>query len=498
MKKWFSIWCFSGLVAAAGLSACKDFLDVKPNDSFTGADYWRNATDAQMGVNAAYSLLRDQYTRCIQYNFADFRPGNFDFWNKNNFRAIAQNDLRSSFVSGTDGSNAPREGWDQWYKSIAAANLAIARISAMNDEQINPVEKSQLIGEARFIRSYDYYCLIQTYGNVPFQFSPYEIDLKPKMDQVRILDSCIADLRRAADALPVAYNDPTFRAVRATKGAALTLMAHMYMWQAGFDKSRADELNRRAADACKEVMDLNIYKLLPYEEELIHDIFKGRSEEGIWEISMDVNYGNVTGNFISQWVLHQPIIGSATNVYGGLGSEITIKREYLDILFPPGESDKRFDLWLEDPYNSVNPQSQMFKKYSSVSDPVARRFDANMIIFRYAGLLLLRAEALANLGDNDGARELLNEIRRRAQALEILGLEGQALKDAIFLERTRELWGEGHRWNDLVRTGRVTDISQCENALTQDEFDRGAWTWPIPVVAMRKNPRITQTAYWAN
>ncbi len=140
----------------------------------------------------------------------------------------------------------------------------------------------------------------------------------------------------------------------------------------------------------------------------------------------------------------------------------------------------------------------MYKKYASVSDPAARRFDANMIIFRYAGLILLRAEALANLGDDDGARELLNEIRRRAQALEVLGVEGPALKDAIFLERVRELWGEGHRWNDLVRTGRVTDISQCENALSQDEFDRGAWTWPIPVVAMRKNPKITQTAYWAN
>lgn len=482
------------MVAGMG---CKDFLEVKPNDRFTGADYWRNAGDARMGVNAAYSVMRDQYTKCIQYNFGDFRPGNFDFWNKTNFRAIAQNELRSSLVSGTDGSNAPRENWDTWYKSIAAANLAVNRISAMNGEQISDLERAQLIAEARFIRSYNYYCLVQTYGNVPFQFSAYDIDMKPRTDQTFILDSCLVDLQKAADALPVAYNDPTYRAVRATRGAALTLMAHIYMWQAGFNKQRADDLNRKAAEKCKQVMDLNIYKLLPYETELIHNIFKGRSEEGIWEISMDVNYGNITGNFISQWVLHQPILVTNTGLYGGLGSEITIKREYLDILYPPGESDNRFDLWFEDPYNSVNPQSQMYLKYSSISDPVARRFDANMIIFRYAGLLLLRAEALANLGDNDGARDLLNEIRRRAQASEVLGLEGQLLKDAIFLERVRELWGEGHRWYDLVRTGRVTDISQCENVLSQDEFDRGAWTWPIPLTAMRKNPMITQTAYWA-
>ncbi|WP_164714260.1 RagB/SusD family nutrient uptake outer membrane protein [Chitinophaga rhizosphaerae] len=497
MKKWLKIGCVAGLIAGAGLSACKNFLDVKPNDSFTGADYWRNATDAQMGVNAAYSLLRDQFTRCIQYNYGDFRPGNYDFWNKNNFRAIAQNDLRSPLIGSTDGAQVPREGWDVWYKSIAAANLAVARISAMNSTQISESEKAQLVGEARFVRAYDYYCLVQSYGSVPFQFSPYDIEMKPKTDQVKILDSCILDLRLAADALPVSYNDPTFRAVRATKGAALTLMAHMYMWQAGFDKGRATELNRNAAAVCKEVMDLNIYKLLPYEEELFHTIFKGRSEEGIWEISMDVNYGNVTGNFISQWVLHQPVIASSSTLYGGLGSEITVKREYMDILYPPGESDKRFDLWFEDPYNTVNPQSQMFLKFSSVSDPVARRYDANMIIFRYSGLLLLRAEALANIGQDGDARELLNEIRRRAQASEVIGLEGPALKDAIFLERTRELWGEGHRWYDLVRTGRVTDFSQCENALTQDQYERGAWTWPIPISAMRRNPKITQTAFWA-
>lgn len=497
MKRWFKIWCIAGIVAGAGLSACKGFLDVKPNDRFTGADYWRNADDAQMGVNAAYSQMRDQYTKCIQYNFADFRPGNYDFWNKTNFRAISQNLLRSSLVSGTDGSNVPRESWETWYRSIASANLAVVRINGMTSDQIGDVQKEQLVAEARFIRSFIYYCLVQNYGNVPFQFSPYEIDMKPKMNQVQILDSCIIDLRKAAQALPVAYNDPTYRAVRATKGAALTLIAHMYMWQAGFDKARAEELNRNAANACKEVMDLGVYKLLPYTEETMHDIFKGRSEEGIWEISMDVNYGNVTGNFLAQWVLHQPILGTATNLYGGLGSEITIKREYMDIMYPPGESDNRFTLWFDDPYNTVNPQSQMFLKFSSVSDPVARRFDANMIIFRYAGLLLLRAEALANIGDDDGARTLLNEIRLRAQASDYLGAGGQPLKDAIFLERVKELWGEGHRWYDLVRTGRVTDISQCENVLTQDEFDRGAWTWPTPISAMRKNPKITQTAYWA-
>ncbi|MRG44325.1 RagB/SusD family nutrient uptake outer membrane protein [Chitinophaga sp. SYP-B3965] len=497
MKQWFNILLTCIVLAGTGLSGCSKFLEVEPSDRFTGADFWKNESDAEMGVTAAYSLLRTRMGNAAIYVAADFRPGNWNFWAKKNFIALATNQLQSADLSAADGLAALRDGWGDFYKSIAMANLCLAKIPEMSNDVITSDKKASFMGEARFIRSFNYYLLVTFYGDVPLQFDPYDTRLKARSNMLHVLDTCITDLQLAVKDLPEGYADPTFRAVRATKGAALALIAHMYAWKAGFDKPRAKEWWQKCADACQAVTNLNQYHLMPYAPEIFKDMFKGRSEEGIWELSMDANYGNSYGGFMAQWVLHQPILATSTTLFGGLASEITIKREFIDKLYPPGKSDARFTLWFDDPYSTLNPQSSMFLKYSAIADPATRSFDFNILYFRYAGVMLLQAEALAEIGGKDtDAISLLNEVKRRASAEEYTGTGGKDLKDAIFLERTRELMGEGQRWTDLVRTGRVMDINECENYLTQDQFDRRAWTWPIPVGAIRTNPLLVQTAYW--
>lgn len=497
MKQWFNIILACIVLAGTGLSGCKKFLEVEPSDRFTGADFWKNAQDAEMGVTASYSLLRTRMGNAAIYASGDFRAGNWNFWAKKNFIALSTNQLQNADLSLSDNLHALREGWGDFYKSIAMANLCLAKIPEITDKNMTSEQKAMYMGEARFIRCFNYYLLINFYGDVPLQMDPYDTRLKPRSNMLHILDTCILDLQLAVKDLPEAYSDPTFRAVRATKGAALALIAHMYAWKAGFDKPKAKEWWRKCADACQAVTDLHQYRLLPYAPEIFKEMFKGRSEEGIWELSMDANYGNSYGGFMAQWVLHQPILATNTALFGGLGSEITIKREFIDKLYPPGKSDARFVLWFDDPYSTVNPQSSMFLKYSAIADPANRSFDFNMLFFRYAGVMLLQAEALAEIGEKEGdAIILLNEIKRRAQSEEYTGSGGKDLKDAIFLERTRELMGEGQRWGDLVRTGRVMDVNECENYLTQDQFDRRAWTWPIPAGAIKTNPLIVQTPYW--
>lgn len=497
MKQWVNILLACIVVAGTCLSGCKKFLEVEPSDRFTGADFWKSDKDAEMGVTAAYSLLRTRMGNAAIYVSSDFRPGNWNFWAKRNFIALSTNQMQSADISLQDGLGALRDSWRDFYQAIAMANLCLAKIPEMSDKIITSEQKARYTGEARFIRCFTYYLLVTYYGDVPLQFDPYDTRLKPRSNMLNILDTCILDLQQAAKDLPEAYSDPTFRAVRATKGAAHALMAHMYAWKAGFDKARANEWWKKCADECQVVTDLRQYRLMPYAPEIFKDMFKGRSEEGIWELSMDANYGNSYGGFMAQWVLHQPILATSTTLFGGLASEITIKKEFIDKLYPPGKSDARFTLWFEDPYSTLNPQSSMFLKYSAIADPATRSFDFNILYFRYAGVMLLQAEALAELGGKDGeAIGLLNEIRRRAQAEEYTGTGGEDLKDAIFLERTKELMGEGQRWIDLVRTGRVMDMSECDNYLTQDQFNRRAWTWPIPVNAIRTNPLLVQTAYW--
>lgn len=117
------------------------------------------------------------------------------------------------------------------------------------------------------------------------------------------------------------------------------------------------------------------------------------------------------------------------------------------------------------------------------------------MVFRYADVVLLRAEALANLGRDNDALPVLNLIRQRAGAPDIAS-NGDALKSDIYYERVRELMGEGHYFYDLVRTRKAIDGNFTFSPITADGFARGAWTWPIDVTATANNPFMTLNQYW--
>lgn len=476
------------LLLAAG--SCKKFLEVKPLDTLSGNDFWKTRGDAQKAINGTYALLLDKYTRSILYNVGDFRAGNWNWFDKTNLRMLGTNRMLNT--GNGDGAEDPRD-WLGFYKTIAYANLCIDRIPGIDDPVFSSREKKALVAEARFIRAFVYFIMVRLYGDVPLQMDPYDITLRPREKMLTVLDVCLKDLDACKDDLPLSYDDPTYRAVRATKGAALALMANMNMWSAGFDKANQQQYWTQTAALTKELMDLNQYKLLPYTKETFQTIFKGRSEEGIFELSLDANYGGKFHSLICQWTLHEPYIRSGL---GGFKSEITPIIKHMDRMYPRGESDKRFDLWFDDPYSTQNGQSAMFLKFSAITDPSTRDYDANFIFFRYAGIILLRAEALADLGQDPEAIKMLNLVRDRAGAKLYTGSGGNALKDAVFFERERELIGEGHLWYDLIRTGRITDKNITEDALTQDQFDKGAWTWPIADAAVSNNPLITKNQYW--
>src|SRR5699024_6955197 len=478
-------------------TSCKKFLYVKPIDQLTGNNFWEDRDDAEAAIHGAYRLLLNKITFSTLYNDGDFRAGGWNWFNKRNFQMLSENKMLSPDLNYQDNTADPAYSWVDFYRTIAVANLCVDRIPEIEDPSLSTSTKKSLVAEAKFIRAFTYFYMVRLYGDVPLQFDAYNQEKKERTNMITVLDTCIQDLKKSEHNLPINYQDPTNRAVRATRGAALTLMANMYMWKAGFDEENQKNCWEQTVKLSQQVMDLGVYELLPYSSfEDIQTIFKGRSKEGIFELSLSANYGVSSHTLISQWTMHEPYIH--VGLYGGFGSEITPKEEMLDKLFPPGVPDKRFEYWFDDPYSTENPQSAMFLKFASVEDAQSRDFDANYIFFRYAGLLLLRAEAMAKLNKPNEAIALLNEIRKRAGTPDYSGGGGQDLKDAIFMERRKELIGEGWLWYDLVRTKRVLDPNETTNNLSEDDFERGAWTWPIPSSAINDNPHLKQTLYWLN
>ena len=127
-----------------------------------------------------------------------------------------------------------------------------------------------------------------------------------------------------------------------------------------------------------------------------------------------------------------------------------------------------------------------------VTDPTFRFYSSATIFTRLEDMYLLRAEALAVIGEQGGAIELLNTIRERRGLVNYSAARNGELIDAIFQERTRELMGEGHLWYDMVRHYKILNDN---SALSQLIRQKGQY-WPIAADVMTQNKQLIQNEYW--
>jgi hypothetical protein len=315
---------------------------------------------------------------------------------------------------------------------------------------------------------------------------------------VSVLNKCIADLSQHKEGLPWTFSEPALRGARASRGSLIALLMHMNMWNAGFDRSNSQKYYEQVAALGKELMEGNMgaHRLYPLTPESWAEVTKGRSEESLFEFYQSVNYGddnNVLAPFASH-VLRWPYKFPR---YNARYSMCYFKAKYMEQLYPIGVADKRRDFWYEDILSNNGEFTALKFAYNVfASGEENKNPDNSFLIFRYADAILLRAEALAELGKDAEAIKVVNVVRERAEASFYDGIGGSDLKDFIFLERARELLGEGHRYFDLVRTRRIMNARWASHTLTLDQYTRRAWTWPIHEDAKRNNPEIALNNYW--
>ena len=497
------------ILAIAGslcLPACKKFLNIQPIDKLTGNNFYKSEDDVIANV---YDMSRKLFEKVNETHYigatGEYRSGEVlheaqaDLGTAREFvEVLGRNDLLTlldgsrpwsfyNFYKVTD--------WTGYYQVIQSANILISKL----DEGIpglTDVKVKQYKAEAAFIRSLSYYFMVHLYGDVPYYISAFQSKPLPRENMVSVFNKCIADLSIYKDYLPWTYSDPALRGVRATRGSIIALMMNMNMWNAGFDKANATKYFDETADLGRELVNSNAYRLLPISEWAT--VIKGRSEESLFEFYRSVNYGDQNLNVapVSDMFLHYPY---KRPEYTHRISFAYYRGEYMQKLYP-GTADKRATAWFNEDIYADNGKFMMLKfaQNSFSTGEEDNNPDNTFMIFRYAGEILLYAEALAELGRDDESIVLLNKVRDRAEASRYTGGGGQELKDFIFLERSRELMGEGHHYFDLVRTHRILSSTWSYNVLTLDKFNRGAWTWPISSNALNNNPFMTLNAYWVN
>lgn len=505
MKKIFILSLFVVLLTGSG---CRKFLEVAPVDQLTGNVMWASKDNVVAYSLGIYSQIRDlTFKKC---NFfpavGDLRMAPTHMLDAGSYRYIgdlSNNDLRSVVNPSNWSAGNPNfleiTKWNDWYKIIQSANIMYDEVG--RSKGFSDADKQFYQAEAVFQRCFAYFFMVRIYGDVPYVTAAYNILPLARTNMVDVLKNCIADMGAVEKKLPWTSDDPGLKANRAMRGGALVLMMHMNMWLAGFDQSNKATYYQATIDLANELLTENggAYELLPIKN--FHDIFKGNSKESLFTIPQNPNLGDgesfVRNYTFSKLVLRWPLMqkNNRTLFY--------YDRKFLDALYPAGVVDQRKDLWFDESiYNTTNQEklSFMFKKFSNmytVPNDDSYSYDA-MTVFRLPDVYLLKAEAEAESGKDASANADLKIVRDRA-GVPATTLAGSDLKDAIFYERCKEFMGEGQYFFDLVRTRRILDAKSLFGLapVSQQAFDKGAWTWPITLTNPGVDGGIVKgNTYW--
>lgn len=446
--------------------SCNKTLDPKVYSSLTSANAFVTKSDAMAGVNSVYARLKGPAV-----------GDNFDYWTVRHFALTdLTTDLGHCSYGGDPGqlslavwnssNGLLAEDWRQIYKLIANANNAILNISPMTS--ITDAEKKQFLAEIKFLRSVAYMDLTDAWGPVILvteaEVANPNYTSQPVPAPVADIEALlIKDLTDAAAVLPNNYvNNAIYTSNdygRATKGAALTLLAKLYLRRHDWQK---------AADVAKQVMDMNVYSLYPSYLGLFTEANKWCSEN-IFSVLSDANLNGT----------------ELLNHFGPLNHPVVLDRwQYYAVTWDFWNSYNNADdrkkcyypnytgvdnlVYKQAPSIGAIPpagvsymQDVATKKYADSTGSTTYYDGHSVDILRYADVLLSRAEALNEIsGPTQEAIDLINQVKNRshAAALTLAGFTQATLRDAILQERGWEFFYEGKRRADLIRMGKYDVI----------------------------------------
>lgn len=474
MKKNLSIASIFSLLLL--LSACKkSFIELTPPSTAGVDNLYKTDQDFKQAELGIYNIYQAQYQN--MWLFGDMRGD--DSWDELVKGTPAAMDL---FTISNDDA-VIRSTWLNYYNIISRANLLLAKISPLDKGTIP--NKDAYVGEAKFLRALAYFDLVRIYGDVPMVTTPITIEEAYKSGREKVAkiysDVIIKDLQDAEASLPAKYSGADVG--RATKGAAKSLLGKVYLTTHDFVNAEAK---------LKEVTTMG-YALLPKFSDLFDYTKDEHHSEYIFDIEYEQGLSGEGSTFTTNFCPKNPDIAAFYGVTGGQNGANNAPRSLFD-LFPAG--DQRKDITAADGYtdnNGVfhkliptsNDVSTFTKKYMTrlLATNDSR---ANWKVIRYADVLLMLAEALNENGKTDEAVGYLNMVHKRAGLDEYGSLSQADAREDIYLERRLELAFEGHRWFDLVRTGRALQTMASKGM--KDYMT----VFPIPITQIQliNNPAI--------
>nr|WP_232325329.1 RagB/SusD family nutrient uptake outer membrane protein [Pedobacter panaciterrae] len=489
------------IVLIGSTFSCKKALENELSNDAYGDTFWKSQGDVEAATRGAYGLFRKSLNQnsCF-FIWGDVPVGMF---------GSDQGTLATNLVTAgnftvpywTDGAH----NWTNWYRVIDASNLIIENASKMPESLFTNGSKNGYLGEAYFLRAISYFYMTRVWGDLPLQLtattSADQAKQLGRTDAATILKQVVADAQKASSLLTW-ESASTNEKRRASKGAALALLAHASEWGKDYEKTilYADSIASRK----------DLYNLQP--KGALLDIFSNSSApENIFVVTSKNSENEASAYTDYIFTANVAFLTVSRDMRGGMPYDPAyyyVPKDKIVTLYEGDPNDVRVSEFFYTSTQSGTAKEKLtlrkyaniaYKNAASIANPLA---ESNLVIFRLADILLLKAEALNALGRDGEAVTAANLVRNRAGAAPFLGESGILLTKKIMQERERELVGEGHNYFDIVRIAVNTKnpdfFLQIIPAwgVSAERFAQKGYLWPIANSILNANRLINQNTWW--
>jgi starch-binding outer membrane protein, SusD/RagB family len=434
-------------------ASCNKWLEQKPQDGIVREEFWQTKEQVEAAVTGIYASMLgspDGNLPLTEYLFiwGEARtdmvsPGfaaNADEYDLVNINILPTNRYAS---------------WRSVYQTINYCNTVIELAPGVLDKD-NTFTEAQLkraVGEAKTIRALMYFVLARVFGEAPLKLdatiSDENITPIAKSDQNTILNQVVSDLKAAEPDVPLTYGNISSDKGRVTRYTVNAILADVYLWMEKYNECVTE---------CNKVINSRQFGLIGGDVSLFTELYyEGNSSESIFELQFDAQKLNT---FYFMHLFSSRHWGAAPHLMEEVFGIDAVNNPPLEDLRGEGTSLRPSDLTIWK-YIGANGTGTALRS--------ADQSYAHWIFYRYADILLMKAEATNQLNQPLEASRIVKVIRERAHAFDFNGTMDSTSKSGmeafILQERQREFAFEGKRWYDVLRNAKRNNYQNASYLL---------------------------------
>ncbi len=500
-------------ISLVSLNSCTKYLDTQPYSFNTVDKLYTSKTGAELGLTGCYNTLNAQSVQGTAW-MASFVAAIPMMFNGGTDEVIVRNGFTDpgyapfGNLSYSSQNSSIESNWFVLFAGINRTNYLLEKIDRVSMDE---TRKAEMKGEAHFLRGFFYFYLSVAYGGLPIYSTTVQDPKAPREPIQKVFDLIIADLTAAYQTLP---NQASISG-RANKWSAAGYLAKVYTYLAScktnnvgadlkfalnsFDWVNVPDMYNNAKTVTEDIITNSGLKLTQHYDYLFRETTGAwQKEESLFSLLGSKSTSNGNYNLLLFWQIPvgAPTAGGGYGYFRPTGElfykyDASDKRHWHNLtaaLFTsnPEENIEGVNYYIPDTLFTPMQYNLCVGKYR-YRDPSSKNIsnawsDGDIILLRYADILLLNAEALYFTGDETGARGRLSEVLARisddAKQLNTLisAYYNQDFVTELLDSRSRELCFEGWRRIDLIRFGKMTEVINSLSA------DKGSWNSIVPEI----------------